>query len=401
VIMGLVARYPIVLAPGMGENFFFVFSVLPAAAAAGSPDPWRAALGVVGISGLLFYLLYALGIREMIFDAISPSMKSAIAVGIGLFIAFIGLRNAGVIVSDPGTAVRLNASFASPDWLIFGVALLVAAALQARNVRGALLIGIAAATGLALVLRLLLQHLACAAHPLVAGSMLMNQFQPATGIVSAPPSLAPTFFKMDLLTPLTSPRLWPYVIIFLFMDTFDTVGTLIGVSRQAGFLKDNKLPRARQAMLADQAGTLVGACLGTSTVTSYIESAAGVAAGGRTGFVSLVTAALFLLALFFSPVIAMVASYPPLTAAALVLVGVMMMRNVTGIDWADFTEAVPAFLIILGIPLSYSIGDGLALGFITYPLIKFLAGRRAELTRVMIVMGGILLAYFVAVRSLV
>ena len=395
-IMALVARYPIALAPGMGENFFFVLSVIPAAAAAGFPEPWKVARGVGFISGVLFFLVYALGLREMIFDAISPSLKNSIAVGIGLFIAFIGLQNAGIIIKDPGTAVKLNAHFASPDFLIFTLGLVVMAALHTRRVRGALIIGMTLSTGVTIALKELLPRLT--SSPAVAESMLMTRFSLAQSVLAAPPSLAPVFMQMDLAGAV-SLTMWPFILIFLFMDVFDTIGTLIGVGEQGGFMRDNRLPRARQAMLADQAGTLVGACMGTSTVTSYIESITGVEAGGRTGLTGLTVAALFLLARFFSPAIAMVAGYPPITAPALVLVGSMMVQNVRKIDWSDASEATPSFLIMLGIPLSYSIGDGLALGFIAYPVIKLLSGRGGEVKWLTSVLAVVLFIYFVLIRS--
>ncbi|MBM4143293.1 MAG: NCS2 family permease [Lentisphaerae bacterium] len=393
-IMGLYGRYPIALAPGMGENFFFVFSVIPAAAAAGFAEPWRVALGVVFISGVLFYAVYLLGIRERIFDAISPGMKNGMAAGIGLFIAFIGLQNAGLVVADPGTAVKLNPAMAPPDLLVFATGLVVAAALQARRVRGAILIGIAAASALAVCLRLALP---CLPPRFAADSMLAARFTLAARIVSPPPSLAPTLLKMDLVNAVAG-RMWPFIILFLFMDTFDTIGTLIGVGEQAGFIRDNRLPRARQAMLADQAGTLIGACLGAGTTTSYIESAAGVAAGGRTGLTSLVTAACFLAALLFSPVIAMISSYPPITASALVVIGALMMRNASKVDWSDHSEAIPAFLVVVGIPFTYSIADGLALGFLAYPAVKLLSGRGRQIGWLMYVLGAVLALYFIFVR---
>jgi AGZA family xanthine/uracil permease-like MFS transporter len=228
--------------------------------------------------------------------------------------------------------------------------------------------------------------------------MLMQRFEFATRLVSAPPSLAPTFLKMDLIHAL-SPAMLPFVFVFLFMLTFDAIGTLIGVCEQAGFMRDNKLPRAKQAMVSDAVGTVAGAGLGTSTVTSFIESAAGVEQGGRTGLTGLVVAALFLLALFFSPLIAMVGSYPPITAPALVMVGAMMIRNVTKIDWNDATESVPAFLTMIGIPLSYSIADGLALGFISYPVIKLLSGRGREVGWLTYLLAVVLVLYFIFVRS--
>jgi len=399
-IMALYARYPIAQAPGMGENFFFVFSAIPAATAAGFANGWQIALGMVFISGALFLVLSLVGLRELIFNAVSPSLKNGIAAGIGLFIAFIGLQNAGLIVKDPGTAVKLNAHFASPDRLVFFAGLLVTAALFARRVRGAILWGIASATGLTVMLKLLLPQLpgAVAASPAVTGSLLMQRFEFAKGLVAAPPSLAPTFLKMDLFHAL-SPALLPFVFVFLFMLTFDAIGTLIGVCEQAGFMRDNRLPRAKQAMVSDAVGTVAGAALGTSTVTSFIESAAGVEQGGRTGLTGLVVAALFLLALFFSPLIAMVGSYPPITAPALVMVGAMMIRNVTKIDWDDATESVPAFLTLIGIPLSYSIADGLALGLISYPAVKLLAGRGREVGWLTYLLAVVLVLYFVFVRS--
>ncbi len=398
-IMALYARYPIAQAPGMGQNFFFVFSATPAAVAAGFANGWEVALGAVFLSGVLFLALSLVGLREMIFNAVSPSLKSGIAVGIGLFIAFIGLQNTGLIVKDPGTAVKMNAHFLSPDLLVFFFGLLVVAVLHARRVRGSILWGIAAATGLAIVLKLALpQFPSLAASELAAKSMLTERFAIAKGLVSAPPSLAPTFLKFDLAHAVSLPML-PFVFVFLFMLVFDTIGTLIGVCQQAGFIKDNQLPRAREAMLSDAVGTVAGAALGTSTVTSFIESAAGVEQGGRTGLTGLTTAALFLLALFFSPVVAMIGSYPPITAPALVVVGAMMCQNVTLIDWADYSESIPAFLTVIGIPLSYSIADGMALGFISYPLIKLFSGKGRQVGWLTYALAVILIAYFVFVRA--
>jgi len=398
-IMGLYARYPIAQAPGMGENFFFVFSAIPAAAAAGFGNPWAVALGVVFVSGVLFLVLSLVGVREKVMDAISPSMKHAIAAGIGLFIAFIGLQNTGLIVKDPGTAVKLNPHFTSPDLIVFFVGLLIAAGLHARRVRGSILWGVAAATLLAIALKIILPTLGptIAESKLVSESMLITRFKFATGIVAMPPSVAPTFLKLDLAGAL-SLTMWPFIIVFLFMVFFDTVGTLVGVASQAGFIQDNKLPRAKQAFVSDATATVVGAALGTSTVTSYIESATGVEQGGRTGLTAVAVAVFFLGALFFGPIVEMVGSYPPITAPALVLVGAMMIRSVTKIDWADHSEAVPAFLLLLGIPLSYSIADGLALGFISYPLVKFLAGRARDVKWLSWVLALLLVLYFVLVR---
>ena len=423
-IMALYARYPIAQAPGMGENFFFVFSVLPAAGAlaavqSGATEAWQVALGVVFIAGVLFLLLSLLGIRSMLLETISPSMRNAIAVGIGTFIAFIGLQNAGLVVADPATCVTMNVHFDSPDLLVFFFGLIVTAALHARGIRGSIIWGILAATLMSLALLHVMENRPEGAGPPASvdasaaadqkgaepepSSKLQQDFAKAraefaqTGPVKPPPSVAPTFFKMDVLAALAWPMV-PFILVFLFMDLFDTLGTLVGVSEQAELVKDNKLPRANQAMFSDAVGTVVGATLGTSTVTSFIESTAGVEQGGRTGLTSLTTAVLFLVALFFSPLIALVGSYPPITAPALVVVGSMMMSGVTKIQWKDFTEAMPAFLIIIGIPLTYSIADGLALGFISYPILKLLSGKGREVKWLMYVMAAVLVVYFVVVR---
>jgi len=400
VIMALYARYPIAQAPGMGENFFFIFSVLPAAAAAGFAQPWKVGLGVVLVAGLLFMLISIVGVREMIIDAVSPSLKNGIAVGIGFFIAFIGFQNSRLILPDASTCVRLNPQFASPDMVVFFFGLILTAALHVRRVRGSILWGILASCLLAILLKLAIPHLppAITGTKLVSESMLMTRFQIANHLTAPPPSMAGTFLQIDLIQACSLTML-PFIIIILFMDVFDTMGTLIGVGEQAGFIVKNKLPRARQALLSDATGTVIGACCGTSTVTSFIESAAGVEQGGRTGLVGLVVAVFFLLSLFFSPIVAMIGSYAPITAPALVVVGFMMMQNLRKIEWNDYSEAVPAFLIALGIPLAYSIADGLAFGFITYPVIKVLSGRARDIRWPMAVVCVILLMYFVLIRS--
>lgn len=411
-IMALYARYPIGQAPGMGENFFFVSSALPAAAAMiaagavdgsiapGSTQPWQIALGVVFISGLLFMLLTLVGVREMLLEAISSSMRNAIAIGIGLFIALIGLRNAGLVLVDPGTAVTMNPQFASPDLIVFFFGLFLTATLFARRFRGAIVWGILGATALAIALKYGIPHLpdAIAQSDVVTKSKLMTVFTVESRIVSAPPSLAPTWLKMDLVNAL-SWTMAPFILIFLFMDVFDTLGTLIGVSQRAGLMKNGRLERAKEALMSDAVGTTVGAALGTSTVTSFIESAAGVEQGGRTGLTALVVAVLFLAALFFSPLVAMAGNYPPITAPALVVVGSMMLRNVTEIDWDNYAESMPSFLIIVGIPFTYSIADGLALGLIAYPIIKFAAGQGREVKGLMYLLAVVMVAYFVFVRA--
>ncbi|MBI5845424.1 MAG: NCS2 family permease [Deltaproteobacteria bacterium] len=404
-VMGFYARYPIALAPGMGENFFFVFSILPAAAAAMKTAevtgiaPWEVGLWVVVASGVLFVLITLLGWREMIVNAVSPSLKSAMAVGIGLFIAFIGLQNSGLIVKSAGTLVQLNAKFYSIDLIVFFAALILTAVLHARRVRGSILWGIAGATALSVAVKLVILAVPdLAAHPVFADSKLARLFTLGAGVVSTPPAIGPTFFKMKMAWAIFW-HMVPFIIILLFMDVFDTIGTLIGVSEQAGFIKDNKLPRADRALMSDAIGTLLGGITGTSTVTSFIESAAGVEQGGRTGLTALTVSAMFLLALFFAPLVNMVASYPCITSAALVVVGAMMMGNAARMDWKDYSESIPGFLIILGIPLSYSIADGLALGLITYPVVKLFAGKRREVGLLMYVTAALLILYFLFVRS--
>jgi AGZA family xanthine/uracil permease-like MFS transporter len=418
VVMGLYARYPIAQAPGMGENFFFVLSFLPAAQniiakqietgglQAGSTTAWQIGLGVVFYSGILFLLLSMLGVREKIMEAVSPSMRNGIAVGIGLYIAFIGLQFTHLVIPDPGSGVKMNVQLSSPDIIVFAFGLIVTAFLHARRVRGSIILGIIAGGLLAVGLRIGLPYLGegvMQSKP-VAESMLMTKFTLPTltdysdiaNLVSAPPSIAPTFLKMDLIQAASWPML-PFILVFLFMVLFDTLGTLIGVAEQAGFIKDNRLPRAHKALISDAIGTVAGAALGTSTVTSFIESASGVEQGGRTGLTALAAAAMFLLALFFSPIIAIVGSYPPITAPALVVVGAMMMTNITKVEWGNYAESIPSFLIIIGIPMTFSIADGLALGCIAYPIIKLLSGQGRDVKWLMYVMAVVLIAYFVLV----
>jgi len=375
IFMGVFANYPIALAPGMGENFFFV-SVIMSLGAIGFTDAWKVALGIVFISGAIFLVLSLLRVREAMMDAISPSLRNGIAVGIGLFITLIGFQHGHIIVAKPGTMLGLNTHFVSADIAVFFIGLMVTAILLARRVRGNILIGILVSTALAVLL----------------GEISLD------GIVGLPVVHKQVAFQMDIMQAL---RLvcWPFIVVFLFMDLFDTLGTMIGVAETAGFMKDNKLPRARRVFVVDAAGTVVGACLGTSTVTSYIESATGVAYGGRSGLTSVVTGCLFLLALFFGPLIRAVGGYSPITAPALIIVGSLMIQNVKKIQWDDASESIPAFLTMVGIPLCYSIADGLAFGFISYPIIKFFSGKAKKVSWLMYVMAGMLLAYFVFIRA--
>jgi AGZA family xanthine/uracil permease-like MFS transporter len=375
ILMGLWAKYPIALAPGMGENFFFV-SVIMTLAAAGVAEPWRVALGLVFISGVIFLILSVIGVREAVLDSISPSMRNAIAAGIGLFVAFLGLRNGGLIVAHAGTLVTLKPDLVSADVAVFAVGLVTAAVLHIRGVRGAIIIGIVAAAGVAAMLGKI--HYA--------------------GVFGLPNVVTPAAFRFDLATAL-DPRWLPLVAVFLFMNVFDTIGSVVGVTQQAGLMRDGKLPRAERVLVVDAAGTVVGAALGTSTIVTYIESAAGVSAGGRTGLTAVVAGSLFFVALLFSPLIGMIGNYLPITAPALIIVGAMMMSNASGIDWDDASEAVPAFLTMAGIPLSYSIADGLALGFISYPMLKLLTGRGRQIGAMSYGIAVLLIIYFVLVRA--
>lgn len=371
-VMGCYARYPIALAPGMGQNAFFV-SVLMATAAGGSDAAWQTTLGIVFVSGIVFLMLTWVGVREWILDSLSASLRSAIAVGIGVFIAFIGLRNGGIIVDHPATLVQLDhGGLMTPRWGVFWGGFLVTALLVARRMPGAILGGIVAAAVFALAL---------------------GEIQLPERLLGLPGDHA--ILQLDVVGALR----WefvPFVILFLYTDIFDTMGTLIGVTQLAGLAPGGRLDRARQAMFADAAGTIAGACLGTSTVTSYIESAAGVEQGGRTGLTAFTVSVLFLLALPLTPLIAVIGSYAPITAPALVLVGSMMMRGVRQIEWADSTESIPSFLIILGIPLTFSIADGISLGLMIYPLLKIAAGRRSEVHPTLAVLVVILVVCFVA-----
>ncbi len=375
IFMGLYARYPIALAPGMGENFFFI-SVVMSLAGLGFPEPWRVALGIVFLSGILFIGVSLSGLRATLVNALSPSLRSGIAVGIGLFIALIGLRNAGIIMIKPGSGLGLNAHLNSVDTAIFVLTFLVSIALYVRRVPGALILGIIAGT----VSALLLKRIEWSGH--FFGFPSINQS---------------ALFALDIRSAL-SLKCLPYILVFFFMVLFDTTGTLIAVAEHAGFMRGNELPRAKEAFLVDAVATTGGALFGTSTVTSFIESIAGVQQGGRTGFTAVVTGLLFIAALFFSPLVALVGQHPGLTAPALVLVGALMAENVTKIQWTDLSESLPSFLILLGIPMTYSIADGIALGLVCYPVMKFLCGKAGEIKKSMFVLSLILLAYFIWIR---
>lgn len=374
-LMAVLANYPIAVAPAMGHNFFFTYTVVLAGG-----TPWPIALGAVAIAGLIFILTAGIGLRERAITAVPESLKYGIVVGIGLLIALIGLEWAGIVVANPGTLVGLGNLKSAPVLLAMGT-LALTAVLMARGVTGALLIGMLAATMTGWALGLI----------------------PFQGFVSRPPSLAPTFMKLDILGAL-SPEMIDVVFVFFFLALFDSIGTLIGVTSRIGVVKGGTFPRARQALLADATGTVIGAGLGTSTVTAYIESATGVAEGGRTGLANVVTAALFLLALFFSPLVRMIGggyaqgdglTLYPVIAPALIVVGVMMMHGAKLIPWDDFTEALPAFLAIVIMPLTVSITDGIAFGFISMTVLKLATGRGRELHALTYVFAALLLVRYV------
>ncbi len=368
-VMALYAKLPFALAPGMGLNAFFAFTIV-----LGMGHSWQFALTAVFIEGLIFILLTVFNIREMIVNSIPINIKHAISVGIGLFIAFIGLKNAGIIVSNPATLVSLGdiTNIAENGGaLVAIITLVITGALLAMRVKGALLYGIL--IGAAIGFPFGISHL--------PGSFDLT-----------PPSLSPIFMKFEWTNILTMDMLL-VVFTFLFVDMFDTVGTLIGVSSKANMLdKEGRVPRVKQALMADAVGTTVGAILGTSTVTTYVESAAGVSEGGRTGLTALTTAGLFLLALFFSPLFLMIPGAA--TAPALILVGAMMMTPVKNINFDDFTESIPVFLTIIMMPLTYSIAEGILFGILSYVILKTLTGKFKDVSIVMIVLAVLFILKF-------
>ena len=397
VLMGLFARLPVALAPGMGENFFFVLTVIPAAAAVNPEKGWQIALGTVFVSGVLFFILSAFGGRRWILEAVSSGQRHAIASGIGLFIALIGLRN-GSVISLSQTGLSLNPEIYGPDAFLFFVGLFFAAALHARKIPGSLLLGIIITTVSAVSLKFALPHFIDTVHTgVIHKSDLFSKFQMPSSVFSMPGLDFSTFFALDISGALTV-QMFPYIFIFLFMMSFDATGTLIAVGERAGLMKDGKLPGMKQAFLCDAGGTILGALFGTSTVTAYIESTAGVEQGGRSGITAITAGLLFLLALFVEPIVQLIGGYAPLTAPVLVIVGSMMMQSIREIDWSDITEGIPAFLVITGIPFTYSISDGIALGLLSYPVIKILSGKSKELNAPMVAAGLITFGYLFFLR---
>lgn len=363
-VMGLYANYPIALAPGMSLNAYFTYSVC-----LGMHIPWRTALAVVFFSGVLFLILTVTRVREQIVNGIPDCLKHSTAAGIGMFIAFIGLRNAKLVVANPATFVGLG-SFSNKEVQMACLGLVITLVLMARRLHGAILLGILVTTIL---------------------GMLRGMSQwPAT--LFAMPHASATLLKLDFRGAIHL-GLLEILFAFLFVDLFDNVGTLVGVCEQGGFIKDGKIPRVGRVLVADSVGTIFGALTGTSTVTSYIESAAGVAAGARTGLSNLAVAALFLLAMFCSPLATEIPAYA--TAPALILVGVLMSRSLAFVKWHDFTDAFPAFITVLATPLAFSIATGLSLGLISYTVVKVASGRFREVNTLLWILTALFILRYV------
>jgi AGZA family xanthine/uracil permease-like MFS transporter len=362
VLMGFVANYPIALAPGMGLNAYFAFVVAP-------QFGWQAALGAVFLSGILFVILSVTPVREVIVNAIPRSLKMAISAGIGLFLAMIGLQACGFVVAHPVTLVT-HGDFTKWSVLLAGLGLVIMIALDHHKIVGGIIIGILAVTIIAMLLGL----------------------QTFGGIVSAPPSIAPVFLKLDIGAAL-SIGLVTVVFAFLFVDLFDNTGTLIGVAHRGGFMaKDGTIPRLGRALTVDSSAAVLSGLIGTSTTTSFIESAAGVKAGGRTGLTAVVVGVLFLLALFFAPLAGSIPAFA--TAPALIYVACLMARGMTEIDWEDATEYAPAVLTALTMPFTFSIADGIAVGFVSYAAIKLASGRWSELSPVIAILAALFVAKY-------
>ena len=372
IFMGLIAKYPIALAPGMGLNAFFAYTVILTFGI-----PWQTALAGVLASGVIFAILTLSGIRETIINAIPAELKNAVGAGIGLFITFVGLKNAGIIVADPATYVSIG-DFTDGNTLLAIAGLVITVIFMVKGVKGGIFYGmiISAIIG-----------------------MLTGLIEVPEKIFGAIPSVAPTFgvalepYLNPVESNLFTVQFLVVVLTFLFVDFFDTAGTLMAVANQAGLTKNNKLPRAGKALFADSLATITGSLFGTSTTTSYIESSAGVAAGARTGFAAIVTGVLFLLSLFVYPLLSVITS--PVTAPALIMVGVLMCSSLGNIEWHRLEIAVPSFLTIIMMPLTSSIATGIACGFIFYPITLALVGRRKEIHPIMYLMFIIFICYFI------
>ncbi len=367
--MAVLANYPIALAPGMGLNAFFAFGVVLSMKINGAPVTWQMALAAVFIEGAIFAVLTLTSIREQIMNSIPKSLKIGISAGIGLFIAFIGLQSAGIIVNNDATLVGLGSLKGNTPMMLSMLGLFIMAVLTAWNVKGALLIGIIAVTGVAAALGLI---------------------EVPEKFVSEPPSIMPLVGKLDFSL-IKEPEFWIVVFTFFFVDFFDTLGTLVGVCNRSGLLDENgNLPRAKGALMADAIATMAGAVMGTSTVTSYVESSSGVAQGGRTGLTSIVTALLFVGAIFFTPIVKIVPGYA--TAPALIIVGVYMMMSLRDLNYDDWTELIPAVVGFFMMPFAYSIATGIEFAIILYVAIKILTGKFKDISFLMVVLAVLFVA---------
>ena len=367
--MAVFANYPIALAPGMGLNAFFAFGVVLNMKINGAPVTWQMALAAVFIEGAIFAVLTLTSIREQIMNSIPKSLKIGISAGIGLFIAFIGLQSAGIIVKNDATLVGLGHLSENMPMVLSLLGLLIMAVLTAWNVKGALLIGIIAVTGIA------------AAMGLVE---IPGEF------VSEPPSIMPLVGQLDFSL-IKSPEFWVVVFTFFFVDFFDTLGTLVGVCNRSGLLDENgNLPRAKGALMADAVATMAGAAMGTSTVTSYVESSSGVAQGGRTGLTAIVTALLFVAAIFFTPLVKIVPGYA--TAPALIIVGVYMMMSLRDLNFDDWTELIPSIVGFFMMPFAYSIATGIEFAIVLYVAIKLLTGKMKDISFLMVALSALFIA---------
>ncbi len=362
-LMAFLANYPIAIAPGLGDNAFFTYSIVIAMGV-----PWETALAGVVVASLLFFIISFMKIREIVIDAIPHDLKLAMSAGIGIFIAFVGLQGGGIIVKEDSTLVTIGSFTNGEIWLtIFGFIVIII--LIARKVSGAIFIGMVATAILGLVTGLI---------PL------------PSNIVSSIPSLKPTFgVGLKEIANINTLQLWSVVLLFLFVAFFNTAGTLIGLAEQAGFIKNNKMPRIGRALTADSTSMLAGSVLGTTPTAAYVESSAGIAIGGRSGLTALVVAGLFFLSMFFSPMLTVFTSH--VTAPVLIVVGILMVQPLKNIEWHKFEIAVPAFLILVGMPLTYNISYGIAFGFLTYPILMVAAGKWKKVHPVMYVLFFIFL----------
>lgn len=368
-VMGFLANYPFALAPGMGINAYFAYTAVPfIAATLGVQDAWRVALGCVFLSGCIFVVLTFSRIRVMVINSVPQAVKVGIAAGIGIFIAMMGLQKANLIEMSPSTMVSLG-DVKSPEALLAMFGLVLTGVLMTRRVKGAILFGILITTLVAAV---------------------FGQVEAPRRLFSIP-EFRTTFFALDIGGALKL-GLLNIVFVFLFIDLFDTMGTLVGVGERGGFMVNGRLPRANRALLADSTGTIVGSLLGTSTVTTYIESAAGISEGGRTGLTACVAAVLFFMCIVISPIAAMVPAAA--TAPALIIVGSLMMGVVRKVEWERPDEAIPAFLTLIAVPLTFSIANGIAIGFISYPLVKLFSGKWKDLNPIVCVLAILFILRF-------